>query len=175
MGMSEEQHEYPEFCSTRQCHTSVFPPLISIACFIYHPHEPSCVVSQVKLMIETKKLSASAIDEIPEPYTHIAVFLRSLVNWALEQRCFVWWVRCAVLEHHVSIAFVIAKGKKRKQKLVNLDSAMHYINPLYWGIGYFAIVSFLVLYFQLNKNKFVIVKNISNQMACITLLHSNLT
>ena len=113
-GMLKEMHEYPELCSTRQCHTSVFPPLIGITCFIYHPHEPSCVVSQVKLMVETKKLSASATDAIPESETQIVVFLGSLVNWAFKQRCFVWWVRSAVLEHHVSIAFVIAKKKRAK-------------------------------------------------------------
>ena len=64
--------------------------------------------------------------------------------------------------------------KKSKQKLVNLNSEMHHIHPLYLGIGGFALVSFLVLYFEVNNNAFVIVKNFSNQMAWITLFHVNI-
>lgn len=79
------------------------------------------------------------------------------------------------MEHHISIAFVIEKEKKKASKnLVNLNSETHYIHPLYWGNGGFALVSFLVLYFELNNNAFVIVKNFSNQMAWITLFHLNI-
>ena len=66
------------------------------------------------------------------------------------------------------------KEKKSKQNLVKLNSETHYIHPLFWGNGGFALVSFLVLYFELNNMHLLLLKNFSNQMAWITLFHLNI-
>ena len=66
------------------------------------------------------------------------------------------------------------REKISEQNLVNLNSETHYIYPLYWGNDGFALVSFLVLYFELNNNAFVIVKKKSDGLDnFVSSEHSN--